>query len=230
MKTPKTAAWSASGLEPGIDGLTILGQLGQSVDGQIATATGQSKYINGQAGLLHLHRLRNWADVVVVGVGTLVADDPKLNVRLIAGKSPARLVIDPNARSPRDAVCLIDQSVRRVILTKPEAGTVDWPAGVEQQKFDGFLRDGRIDMDQFRAWMASQSWRRVLVEGGATTLAGFLAAGCLDYLHLITSPLMLGPGVAGIRGKHLARLADARRFKARSFGLGDDLLIECAFQ
>ncbi len=229
METPETMTWSASQLTPGRDGLTLVGQLGQSLDGQIATATGQSKYINGQGGLVHLHQLRAWADVVVIGVGTLVADNPKLNVRLVAGSSPARLVLDPSARSPADAVCLVDQSVRRIVLTAPDAKGVAWPPGVEQLAFEGFTQNGQIDMQQLRQWMASQGWRHVLVEGGATTLSRFLEAGALDYLHLITSPLLLGPGVAGVRAPGLARLVDVRRFKASSYGLGQDVLIECAF-
>ncbi len=229
MKTLETMIWTASQLTPSLDGLTLVGQLGQSLDGQIATATGQSKYINGQGGLVHLHQLRAWADVVVIGVGTLLADNPKLNVRLVPGTSPARLVIDPSARSPVDAVCLADQSVRRIVLTTTGAKGVAWPPGVEQLAFEGFAQNGQTDMHQFRQWMARQGWRRVLVEGGANTLTRFLGAGALDYLHLITSPLLLGPGIAGVRAPGLDRLVNARRFKASSYGLGQDVLIECAF-
>ena len=226
----QTTVWSADLLQPGKDGLTVVGQLGQSLDGQIATATGHSKYINGEGGLRHLHALRAWADVVVIGVGTLIADNPKLTVRLVAGPSPARVVIDPSARSPADADCLTDDSVRRVVLTAVnQPARTDWPEGVEQISFGHTASDSRIDVGQVRQWLADQGWRRVLVEGGAATLAGFLRSQTLDSLHLITSPLMLGPGTPGIRASGLSRLADAHRFKARSFGLGEDLLIDCAF-
>ena len=72
-----------------------LGQLGQSLDGRIATASGHSHYINGRAALTHLHGLRALVDAVLVGVGTVAADDPRLTVRLVEGPSPARVVIDP---------------------------------------------------------------------------------------------------------------------------------------
>ena len=78
-----------------VDAMIVVGQLGQTMDGRIATVTGQSKYINGRPGLTHLHQLRALLDAVVVGVGTAIADDPQLNVRLVGGKNPARVVIDP---------------------------------------------------------------------------------------------------------------------------------------
>ena len=81
-----------------IDALVVVGQIGQSLDGRIATTTGQSHYINGPAGLAHLHRLRALVDAVVVGVGTALADDPQLTVRRVAGPDPARVVIDPSGR------------------------------------------------------------------------------------------------------------------------------------
>src|SRR5262245_27675971 len=85
------------------DDLMVVGQFGQSIDARIATASGHSHYINGAAGLAHLHRLRALVDAVVIGVGTAVADDPQLTVRHVAGPSPARVVIDPKGRLPATA-------------------------------------------------------------------------------------------------------------------------------
>ena len=89
-----------------IDHLVVVGQIGQSIDGRIATVTGHSKYINGPAGLAHLHRLRALVDAVLIGIGTAVADDPLLTVRRCAGPSPARIVLDPRGRLPPDAKVL----------------------------------------------------------------------------------------------------------------------------
>src|SRR5690349_8709954 len=85
-----------------VDDLVVVGQFGQSLDGRVATETGHSHYINGPAGLAHLHRLRALVDVVVVGVGTALADNPQLTVRHVSGPSPARIVVDPRGRiAPR---------------------------------------------------------------------------------------------------------------------------------
>ena len=255
MQTLTQTTWEAQHIKPAADGLTIIGQLGQSLDGQIATATGHSKYINGQGGLAHLHALRAWADVVVVGVGTVVADNPKLTVRLTKGQDPDRVVIDPSARAPAQSVCLQDgpaaSSVRRVILTAAHAQADSetmvghWPKGVEQitlassmDPCHGQRADDTMDQttgkpslnpSDIRAWLAQQGWQRVLLEGGAATLAGFLRSGCLDYLHLIVSPVLLGPGVAGVHANPVVHLAQVPRFQVKPFALGDDLLMECAF-
>jgi hypothetical protein len=86
----------------------VIAQLGQSLDGRVATATGKSRYINGPEAIRHLHRLRALVDAVVVGVGTVIADDPQLNVREVEGPCPARVVIDPNFRLPVGARMLGD--------------------------------------------------------------------------------------------------------------------------
>src|SRR5271165_7025215 len=83
-----------------VDDLVLVGQCGQSIDARIATPSGDSPYINGDAGLDHLHRLRALVDAVVIGVGTAIADDPRLTVRRVAGPNPARVIIDPNGRLP----------------------------------------------------------------------------------------------------------------------------------
>jgi diaminohydroxyphosphoribosylaminopyrimidine deaminase/5-amino-6-(5-phosphoribosylamino)uracil reductase len=96
-----------------VDDFVIVGQIGQSLDGRVATESGHSKYINGPAGLVHLHRLRALVDAVVVGVGTAIADDPQLTVRRVSGPQPARVVIDPKGRLGADARMFADNGVRR---------------------------------------------------------------------------------------------------------------------
>src|SRR5499433_3469673 len=104
-----------------VDDLLVVGQIGQSLDGRAATATGHSHYINGAEGLDHLHRLRALMDAVVVGVGTALADDPLLTVRRVAGPHPARVVIDPNGRLPATARAFRDDGVRRLVIAAQQA-------------------------------------------------------------------------------------------------------------
>src|ERR1043166_8901727 len=97
-RTPLPPVWQSifGPLRRGMtDSLVVVGQYGQSIDARTATVTGHSHYVNGEAGLDHLHRLRALVDAVVVGVGTAVADDPQLTVRRVKGPNPARVVIDP---------------------------------------------------------------------------------------------------------------------------------------
>src|SRR5204863_9040480 len=112
------------------DGLVVVGQFGQSIDARIATPTGSSHYINGPAGLAHLHRLRALVDAIVVGVGTALADDPQLTVRRVAGPSPARVVLDPAGRLPMTARLFAEDGIRRLAITR-DGTRLNVPSGVE---------------------------------------------------------------------------------------------------
>jgi diaminohydroxyphosphoribosylaminopyrimidine deaminase / 5-amino-6-(5-phosphoribosylamino)uracil reductase len=107
-----------------VDDLVVVGQVGQSLDGRIATTSGHSHYINGTQGLAHLHRLRAIVDAVVVGIGTVLADDPQLTVRRVAGPHPARVVVDPRGRLPVTARMLMADGVDRLVVahegTRPQ--------------------------------------------------------------------------------------------------------------
>ena len=116
--------------EGAIDDLVVVGQCGQSIDARIATPSGHSHYINGEAGLAHLHRLRALVDAVVIGVGTAIADDPQLTVRRVNGPSPARVIIDPNGRLPSTARVLASDGIRRLVVTGVDTPT-RLPNGVE---------------------------------------------------------------------------------------------------
>mgnify|MGYP000676818670 CR=1 FL=1 len=94
----------------------VVGQLGQSLDGRIATRTGDSRYVNGACALDHLHRLRAAVDAVLVGAGTIAADDPQLNVRRTPGRNPARVALDPSGRTGAQVRWLADDGARRILV------------------------------------------------------------------------------------------------------------------
>jgi riboflavin-specific deaminase-like protein len=206
------------------NGLVAVGQIGQSLDGRIATETGHSHYINGPAGLAHLHRLRALVDAVVIGVGTAIADDPQLTVRRVAGPNPARVVLDPNGRLPAKARVLAADGVRREIVTS--AGTqFAAPPGVEivaLPKVDGQIAPGAI-----LTALAQQGFRRVLVEGGADTVSRFVAAGSLDRLHVVVAPIILGSGRSALALPPIERADQALRTSVRMHQLDDEVLFDC---
>jgi len=204
-----------------IDGLVVVGQIGQSLDGRIATPTGHSHYINGPAGLAHLHRLRALVDAVVVGVGTATADDPQLTVRHVAGPNPARVVIDPSGRLPANAKLLAADGVRRLILT---AAASVVPAGVEAVTLP--KAGGGIEPAAILAALAERGLRRILIEGGADTVSRFLAAGCLDRLHVVVAPIILGSGPSGIALPPIERADQALRAPVRTHRLDDEVLFD----
>jgi diaminohydroxyphosphoribosylaminopyrimidine deaminase / 5-amino-6-(5-phosphoribosylamino)uracil reductase len=207
-----------------VDDLVIVGQIGQSLDGRIATESGHSKYINGPAGLVHLHRLRALVDAVVVGVGTAIADDPQLTVRRVAGPQPARIVIDPKGRLGAGARMFADNGVRRLLITAQGTCCAP-PSGVEIVALP--MVDGEIAPPAILAALAGYGMRRVLIEGGANTVARFLAAGCLDRLHVMVAPIVLGAGAPGLIAPPIERADQARRMPIRVHQIGDDVLFDC---
>src|SRR5947209_1697304 len=206
------------------DDLVVVGQIGQSIDGRIATVTGHSKYINGPAGLAHLHRLRALVDAVLVGIGTAVADDPQLTVRRVTGPSPARIVLDPNGRLPHGARVLADDGVRRVVITA-EGVRARFGAGVEIMELPA--PNGEIAPAAILAALAERGFARILIEGGAHTVSRFIAAGCLDRLHVMVAPTMLGSGQAGITLKPIQTADQALRAPMRAHLIGQEVLLDC---
>jgi riboflavin-specific deaminase-like protein len=210
-----------------VDDLVVVGQCGQSIDARIATPSGHSHYINGEAGLIHLHRLRALVDAVVIGVGTAIADDPQLTVRRVAGASPARVVIDPAGRLPPTARALAPDGVRRLVVSA-ERTAQRLPAGVEIVPL--VASDGRLAPDAIVAALAARGLRRILVEGGADTVSRFLAARCLDRLHVLIAPIILGAGPSSLTLPPIARLEEAIRAPMRAHvldGGGGDVLLDC---
>ncbi len=207
-----------------VDDLVVVGQVGQSLDGRVATATGHSKFINCPAGIEHLHRLRALVDVVVVGVGTALADNPQLTVRQVAGPQPARAVIDPKGRLGADAKLFADDGVRRLLITV-DGATAAPPPGVEVITLPA--EDGNIAPSAIVAALAGAGMRRILIEGGADTVSRFIAARCLDRLHVNVAPVMLGAGGPGIDLPPLDRADQARRMQVRVHKIEDDVLFDC---
>jgi riboflavin-specific deaminase-like protein len=206
------------------DGLVVVGQLGQSLDGRVATDSGHSHYINGPAGLAHLHRLRAVVDAVVIGVGTALSDDPQLTVRRVAGPNPARIVIDPAGRLPPTARLFARDGVRRLVVTA-EGNRPRLPADVELVPLPA--EQGRIAPATILRALAERGLRRILVEGGAETVSRFLAAGCLDRLHVVVAPIIIGAGRSSISLPPVARVQEALRPPMHVHRLDDEVLFDC---
>ena len=205
-------------------GPVVIAQLGQSLDGRIATPTGVSKYINGHEALCHLHRLRAQVDAVIIGVGTAIADDPKLTTRHVDGPNPVRVVIDPTGRMPAELALLNDRAAPVLCVTTPG---VRPPAGAEAIALDAD-EAGTIPPAGIVRALAGRGLGRLLVEGGAHTLARFLDASVVDELHLMVAPIVLGSGKTGLNLAPIDSLDQAMRPLVRTMRFRDgDMLCMC---
>jgi diaminohydroxyphosphoribosylaminopyrimidine deaminase / 5-amino-6-(5-phosphoribosylamino)uracil reductase len=201
----------------------VVAQLGQSLDGRIATSSGESRWINHECALNHLHALRAHVDAVVVGVGTVLADDPRLNVRRVAGRSPARVVIDPSGKLPITAVCLNADGAARYVVRSEEAPTRDGVETIMVPRIHERLAPQAIVDALF-----ARGLKRILIEGGAWTVSSFIAARAVDRLHVLVAPVILGSGKTGLSLPPIDKLADALRPATRVHMLADgDVLFDC---
>jgi riboflavin-specific deaminase-like protein len=203
------------------DDILVFAQIGQSLDGRIATETGDAQDVSGKDGLAHLHRLRALADVVVIGVKTALQDNPRLTVRLADGQSPARVVIDPYGRLPNTAQLLHDGSVRRIVIQTVEK---ERPAGVETITLS---RSDWICPKAIISALVRHGFKRILIEGGGITIAQFLQADLLNRLHIAVAPLLIGSGPQSLTTSPVGELAAARRPDTKVYNLGSDILFDC---
>jgi diaminohydroxyphosphoribosylaminopyrimidine deaminase/5-amino-6-(5-phosphoribosylamino)uracil reductase len=204
-----------------------VGHLGQSLDGFIATPSGDSQFVTGDDNIIHLHRMRALTDAVVVGAGTVATDDPQLTVRHVTGRNPLRVVFDPGRRladtyrvftgdtGPTLYVC----SQALVDPGETQLGTATI-VGVDCDDASGGVAETQRLLRSRRCW-------RVFVEGGGVTVSAFLQSNLLDRLQIAIAPVIIGEGRPAIRLAPSARLRDCRRPSYRVFRMGGDVLFDC---
>ncbi|MEO8466179.1 MAG: RibD family protein [Gammaproteobacteria bacterium] len=201
-----------------------MAHLGQSLDGHIATDSGDSYYVTGPENVRHLHRLRALCDAVIVGASTVARDDPQLTVRHVEGANPVRVILDPRGRLPaRHRVFTDGQAPTLVVHAEGLAQAV--PNGAEALSVPH--TDGRLDLRALLAALHARGLAAVFVEGGGATVSGFLEAGLLDRLHVAIAPLVTGSGRPGLSLSARDKIADCLRPQHRVFTMGGDVLFDC---
>jgi diaminohydroxyphosphoribosylaminopyrimidine deaminase / 5-amino-6-(5-phosphoribosylamino)uracil reductase len=206
-------------------------KLAQSVDGRIATASGDARWISGERSRRWVHRTRSRVDAVMVGANTVLADDPQLTVRHVKGHSPRPLVVDGRLRVPPVARAL--QRPGAVVLTSDDspaaARTAMERQGVEVWTFGGV--GGRIDLRAAMRRAAAAGITSVLLEGGGDLAAQALTAQVVDEVQIYIAPLLLGTGVSSIGDLGAVRVGDAVKLaEVRVRRLGPDLLYSAMVQ
>jgi len=202
----------------------------QTLDGKMATVTGDSKWISGFCSLLFAHRLRSIHDAVLVGVDTIIRDDPALTVRLVKGVSPRRIIVDSRLRIPLQSKVLGKRSAQSTVIATTSLS--------DQRKADRIISAGaevwrirkdvsdRVDLPYLLQKLGRSDIGSVLVEGGPRVLTSFLKRRLADYLVVVIAPRIVGKGIdslgpAASRGS--AGLISAPSFKyLRS---GDDVIL-----
>ena len=205
-----------------------LGHLGQSLDGFIATHAGESRWVTGEENLLHMHRLRALCHAVVVGAGTVAADDPQLTTRLVPGPNPLRVVLDPTRRLHERHRVFTDEAAETwYVCARSAASAGETTFGRATIVVVDDAPEGGVDVEALMRLLRRRGCARVFVEGGGVTVSMFLAANLLDRLHMTVAPLIIGNGRPAIRLAPRSALGDCHRPRYRVFRMGGDVLFDC---
>ncbi|GAC1443046.1 MAG: RibD family protein [Chloroflexota bacterium] len=199
----------------------------QTLDGRIATSSFHSRWISGQETQVYAHQLRAEHDAILVGVGTVVADNPLLTVRHSSGKNPRRVVIDSTLRTPIEASVLDKATGSAMFAVGEEAartrGSIFEEAGAEIVVVP--LLDGQIDLRIVLEALAYRNVHSVLVEGGARIITSILHAQLADRVVIITAPKIIGQGIEAVGNLDIDRIDDAITFENPSFeAVGQDVV------
>lgn len=205
-----------------------------TLDGRIATRTGDSRWVTGEAARLEVHRMRHALDAILVGCGTVLADDPSLTARLPdgSGRDPVRVIVDTGLSISEEARMLRLDSEAQTLIFCGDRVNPDKRRRIEAtgaRVVTAPLRDGRIDLAALMPLLAGEGITGVLIEGGGRVIASALAAGVVDKVAFFYAPKILGgdDGISVCRGPGPGAMADCLKVgRTRVAHFGDDILIE----
>lgn len=199
----------------------FIGQIGQSLDGKIALNNGSSHYINEKESITYLHCLRSISDGVLVGVNTIIKDNPLLTTRKIKGPNPIRLIIDPTLKLTNKYKIFKDD-IKNIIFTNSSnekklinTTIVKFP----KKNFTQNIYD----------YLEKTSLQTILIEGGPTTLSHFIELNLLNYMQFIISPTIIGSGIDSVKLKPISDLKNALRAKNTICKLGKEIIVTLDF-
>lgn len=205
-----------------------------TLDGKIATCAGNSQWITNEASRLKTHELRDIYDGILVGIGTVLADDPSLTARLPngMGHNPVRVVVDSQARTPLTAKLLTDHQAKTIIAVT-EAADAGRVAALRQAGAEVLaVNDGaQVDLQRLMQLLGEQEISSVLVEGGGTVNFSLLHAGLVDKVYAFIAPKIVGgrTALSPVAGSGIAALEDAVQLENMQVGMLDGDVLLCGY-
>ncbi len=203
-------------------------KLAQTLDGRIATSTGHSRWVTGVEARAYGHRLRAEHAAVVVGVNTVLMDDPRLDVRLVDGPDPVRIVLDSHLRSSPSSAVLSVTGARTIVATthRAEQRRVAQLEAMGVQVLRLPDQDDRVSLHALLAWLEGEGMTSLLVEGGATVATSFLRERLATHMAMFIAPKILGAGTESVGDLGVTVMSEAITVADRTVEtLGEDLVI-----
>jgi GTP cyclohydrolase II len=200
----------------------------QTIDGRIAARTGDARYVSGESSLRLAHELRAANDAVLVGIGTVLADDPRLTVRLVTGPSPIRVIVDSRLRIPLEANVLTDHAATTIVATtqtSPEAKAAAIRSHGAVVLRARAASDGTVDLADLLRRLRGRDVRTLLIEGGRGMITSALRDGVVDRLTVCIAPKVIGEGISAVGDLNVDYLRDAMTFShSRFIACGEDVV------
>lgn len=209
----------------------IILKVAATLDGKVATRNGESKWITGEVSRRFVHRIRDQVDGVIVGIRTVLKDDPMLTARIKGGKDPFRIVLDSRLRIPENSK-MIEASPSKAIIATTEIAPQRKIESLEKKGVRVLIfgsKMGKVDLKACLSKLGEMGMMSLLVEGGSQVSGSFLDEGLVDKILLFFSPKLIGdslaPGIFGGEGTHQLRDAfSITELKIRR--MGEDILLE----
>ncbi|MGA9110348.1 MAG: bifunctional diaminohydroxyphosphoribosylaminopyrimidine deaminase/5-amino-6-(5-phosphoribosylamino)uracil reductase RibD [Smithella sp.] len=206
----------------------------QTLDGRIATATGDSQWISSEASLKYAHRLRAEHDAILVGRGTVIKDDPQLSVRLVRGRNPLRVIVDSGLKISGQA-----NVFRNISLAPTLIATLKTAADPQFKRFAGLGaemitvgadKNGKVDLKKLFKMLAARKISSILIEGGAGVITSVLKNNLANRLVTIIAPKITGSGIEAVGDLNIRNLGSAKKLTVwKVLRRGDDIIIDSRF-
>lgn len=203
----------------------------QTLDGRIATAKGDSRWISSEESRRRAHRLRSQNDAILVGIGTVLADNPELTVRLVKGRNPVRVVLDSSLKIPLDAKVLANQDTAKTMVVTTLPASNEKIVRLRDTGIEVLTvppdKSGKVDLNRLLKILGERDVTSVLVEGGAATITSFLRLGLADRLVVFIASKILGKGTEAVGELDIKEIQEALNLRFdRVYRSGVDIVVE----
>ena len=203
----------------------------QTLDGRIATVTGDSRWISGQKFRRLAHHLRATNDAIMVGIDTVLADDPQLTVRLVRGRNPVRIILDTRLRIPLDAEVIKNREVAPTIIAATSCADEKKLSSLREMGIEVLVikedETGEVDLRHLLSILGERGISSVLVEGGAGVITSLLRRNLVDKVVIAIAPKMMGKGIETVGELNIREVSQALKLSFKKiYRMGEDLIIE----
>jgi diaminohydroxyphosphoribosylaminopyrimidine deaminase/5-amino-6-(5-phosphoribosylamino)uracil reductase len=203
----------------------------QTLDGKISTPQGGSPYISSPESLKLAHKLRATHDAILVGVNTVIKDNPELTTRLVKGRNPVRVVLDSHLRIPLDSKVLMNQSAAKTLIAATPSAPKEKLAALKKMGIEVLTlppdSTGRVDLKALLKTLAQRQISSVLVEGGAEVITSFLRLALADKIIAIIAPRLMGAGTDAVGKLNIIYISQTLKLNfTKVYRSGEDIVVE----